>query len=224
LTYVSGSPVPPTGGNLYFDVFIQYLDPVPIDYDAWLAIAYEGGTPQTAVLRSFTNFQPGWAINRPGMYYPIPGGYAAGNYTFSARVGYEPDVVWAEDSFPFTKLGASDGMAFIPFAVDGAPNPFDVIDKGEEHAKLPHDSAIVNAYPNPFNPTTTLSYSLDAAGPVKLSIYDIQGRLLTTLVDGFRNTGIHEVTFGAEGLSSGIYFARIETGNRSVMQKLMLVK
>jgi len=59
---------------------------------------------------------------------------------------------------------------------------------------------------------------------VKLSIYDIQGRLLATLVDGFRNAGIHEVTFGASDLSSGIYFAQIEAGNRSAIQKLMLVK
>ncbi|TKJ40734.1 hypothetical protein CEE37_07155 [candidate division LCP-89 bacterium B3_LCP] len=57
-----------------------------------------------------------------------------------------------------------------------------------------------------------------------MSIYDIQGRLLTTLVDSFRDAGAHEITFNASNLPSGIYFARMETGGYSAVQKLVLMK
>ncbi|MBU0518793.1 T9SS type A sorting domain-containing protein [bacterium] len=224
LTYLSGSPVPPEGGNLYYDLYVENADPNALDFDAWLATEYEGGSPTTLVMRAFFNYQPGWTINRPGMFYPVPGSWAAGNYMFYGRVGVCPTEVWDESGFPFEKLGVSDGVGFIPYPVEGAPNPFDNIIKSDGIVIHPETHALLSAYPNPFNPTTTLSFNLDAAGQVKLSIYDIQGRLLTTLVDGFRNTGIHEVTFGADNLSSGIYFAQIETGDRNVMQKLMLVK
>ncbi len=67
-------------------------------------------------------------------------------------------------------------------------------------------------------------YTLPSAAPVTLSIYNIQGRLLTTLVDGHLDAGIHEVLFDASGLASGIYLARIEAGSRSAVQKLILLK
>ncbi|MFH1736122.1 MAG: T9SS type A sorting domain-containing protein, partial [bacterium] len=224
LTYVSGSPVPPSGGNVYYDLFVEYLGQDPIDYDAWIDIEYEGGEPFTVALRSFANYQPGWTINRPGMFFPVPNAYAAGNYEIFVRVGDHPDSVWTADSFPFEKSGVSDGTAFIPFAVDGTPNPFDDIITLGGNISQPESHALFTAYPNPFNPSTTITFNLDAAAHTRLSIYDIQGRLLTTLVDGFRDAGIHEATFGATNFASGIYFARIEAGNRSVMQKLILVK
>ncbi|MBU0519246.1 immune inhibitor A, partial [bacterium] len=73
LTYVSGSPVPAGGGNLIFDVYVLNDSGQSQDYDAWLATEYEGGAPTTLVMRSFVNYQAGWAINRPGMFYPVPG-------------------------------------------------------------------------------------------------------------------------------------------------------
>jgi len=64
--------VPRNGGNLTFDLYVANLETTPVDYDAWLEIAFEGARPPTVVLRSFTNFQPGWTVNRPGMWYPFP--------------------------------------------------------------------------------------------------------------------------------------------------------
>ncbi len=81
-----------------------------------------------------------------------------------------------------------------------------------------------DAYPNPFNPTTTLSYSLPASAQVQLTVYDIQGREVDRLVDGFRTTGSHQVTFDAKGLTSGVYFARLEAGEFGQTRKILLVK
>ena len=63
--------------------------------------------------------------------------------------------------------------------------------------------------PNPFNPTTAISYELRAASFVTLKIYNIYGKLVTTLVNGLREAGMHQVTFDGSGLPSGLYFYRL---------------
>jgi len=79
-------------------------------------------------------------------------------------------------------------------------------------------------HPNPFNPETVASYELRAASRVSLRVYDTAGREVATLVDGWRNVGVHEVTFDAAGLPSGIYFAKLQAGDFSGVQKLVLLK
>jgi len=159
------------------------------------------------------------------MFFPIPGTYAAGNYTFTGKVGYNPppQVVWDESGFPFEKLGSDHVAGFIPFAVDGAPNPFDEIVEGVT-GLAPTGFALLEASPNPFNPTTVLSYQLPVASLVCLSVYDISGRLVAELVDGWRDAGVHEAVFDASHLASGLYFYRIEAGDFSSVRKMVLMK
>ncbi|MBU1650835.1 T9SS type A sorting domain-containing protein, partial [bacterium] len=226
LTYVSGSPVPAGGCNLNFDVFVEHFETVPISFDAWLESAYEGGDPTTLVLRAFSNYQPGWTINRPGMFYPVPGAWAAGNYTFTGKVGNHPDDAWDESGFPFEKLGVADAT-FKPFPVDGAPNPF--ADEVEDIVLVTPTSFTMSTYPNPFNPTTTLSFTLPADQRVSLSVFDISGRQVAQLVDGYRSAGSHEVTFDASHLASGMYIYILEvsgsgTTQTTVAGKMMLLK
>jgi len=223
LTYVSGSPVPVGGGQLFFDIWVQYNGTTPINYDAWLAVEYEGGPPTTLVLRVLNNYQPGWVINRPNTMYPVPGAWAAGNYVHFARVGDEPNTVWAEDSFPWVKSGASDGSFFQPYPVAGVENPFDYIDKSGA-ANLPTEYALHGAYPNPFNPTTNINFDLPVSGQVKLAVYDLQGRLVQTLVDGQRSAGAHTVTFNASNLASGVYIYAITAGDFQASGKVVLMK
>ena len=208
LTYVFGSPVPASGGDLIFDVFVESQEPSPVNFDGWLEIAYEGGTPTTVANRYFADFQPGWTINRPDMFYPIPAIYAAGSYTFAGKIGEHPDLAWDANSFPFVKEGADNMAGFVPFPVDGAPNPFDEIDKGDTGV-TPIEYALLGAYPNPFNPSTAINYQLAANSFVELSVYDIQGRLVAELVKGWRDAGQHEVTFDGSGLASGIYLYKL---------------
>ncbi|MFH1735299.1 MAG: T9SS type A sorting domain-containing protein [bacterium] len=222
MTYVSGSPVPLTGGQLIFDIYVLNDSGEPQNYDAWLASEFEGGNPTTLVMRSFTNFQSGWAINRPGMFYPVSGAWAAGNYEFFARCGDEPGIVWQEDSFPFTKSGLSDGRDFVPFPVAGAPNPFDRIDEGA--STTPSEFLVTGAYPNPFNPMTTISFGLPSASLVKLEVYDLQGRTVATLMNGWREAGSHEAIFHAAELSSGVYLYHLQAGEHRSIGKMMLMK
>lgn len=79
-------------------------------------------------------------------------------------------------------------------------------------------------YPNPFNPTTTISFTLQESSYVKLTVYDRLGREVKTLVDENRNAGTHTTEFNASGLPSGIYFYRIKTDSRTEVRKMILAK
>ena len=84
--------------------------------------------------------------------------------------------------------------------------------------------ALERNYPNPFNPTTTIEYSLGLAGPTKLMIYDVLGRELVKLVDEYRPAGTHKVVWNASSMPSGVYFYRLESSNFVRTQKMILMK
>jgi len=79
-------------------------------------------------------------------------------------------------------------------------------------------------YPNPFNPTTILSFQLARSSHTTLKIYDVYGREVSVLVDGMRSAGMYKEQFHAQGLASGVYFARLQTTTQSQTIKIMLMK
>lgn len=98
----------------------------------------------------------------------------------------------------------------------------------EEVSSMPNDFILAAAYPNPFNPTTNISYKLPEAGEVKLVIYDMMGQEVSTLVNEFQQSGSYMVTWNAanagRNLASGTYIARIQSGNLVKSIKLLLLK
>jgi len=88
----------------------------------------------------------------------------------------------------------------------------------------PNTFYLISAYPNPFNPTTTIEYTLEKYSNVKIVIYDIIGNLVTTLINGEMNPGTHKILFNANNLPSGIYFSQIQTNNVIKTIKLLLTK
>jgi hypothetical protein len=89
---------------------------------------------------------------------------------------------------------------------------------------LPQESRLEQNFPNPFNAITTLSYKLQAASYVKLSVYDVTGRLVETLANGWREAGSHELTFDGSHLPSGVYVYCIQAGSWTASTKMVLVK
>jgi hypothetical protein len=79
-------------------------------------------------------------------------------------------------------------------------------------------------YPNPFNPSTTIKYSIPATMNVLLSVYNLLGQEVKTIVDSRQNAGVHEVKFKAGNLSSGIYIYKIRAGQFSDVKKFVLLK
>jgi len=77
----------------------------------------------------------------------------------------------------------------------------------------------LSACPNPFNPTTALSYQLSAAGHVSLRVYDTAGRLVAELANGWQDAGTHEATFDASHLAAGIYIYRLTAGSANAQAR-----
>jgi hypothetical protein len=78
--------------------------------------------------------------------------------------------------------------------------------------------------PNPFNPATTITFSLPFSGMVRLSVYNMLGQEVTRLVDSYLPAGVHNVVFNGAGLSSGVYFYRIDSGNFSSTRKMLFIQ
>ena len=93
-----------------------------------------------------------------------------------------------------------------------------------EDPDLPTRFTLETNYPNPFNPTTTIPFSITETGHVRLAVYDMQGRVVRVLIDRVIQPGRQEVTFDAAGLPSGTYFYRIETAGLRQTHKMMLLK
>ncbi|MGE5680952.1 MAG: T9SS type A sorting domain-containing protein [Bacillota bacterium] len=85
-------------------------------------------------------------------------------------------------------------------------------------------SYTLSAYPNPFNPVTTLEFNIPAAGKVELKVYDVLGKEVATLVNEERKAGNYKVQFNASSLPSGIYLCRMSAGKYSVTKKVALLK
>jgi hypothetical protein len=86
------------------------------------------------------------------------------------------------------------------------------------------DYTLSQNFPNPFNPTTTISYALPQDGMVTLKIYDALGREISTLVNEFKQTGRYTASFDASKLSSGVYIYKLTSGKYTATKKMMLVK
>jgi hypothetical protein len=93
----------------------------------------------------------------------------------------------------------------------------------------PEDFVLYQNYPNPFNPSTKIKYSIPSVGTslmkfVQLKVYDALGNEVATLVDGLKSAGEYEVTFSANGLTSGIYFYKLNAGSFSETKKMILLR
>jgi len=94
----------------------------------------------------------------------------------------------------------------------------------ERPVELPRTWALAQNFPNPFNPTTEIRYSVPLAGPVRLAVYNVLGQEVATLVDEVQAAGTYAVRFDATRLASGLYLYRISTGSFTDVKKMMLLK
>lgn len=88
----------------------------------------------------------------------------------------------------------------------------------------PDAIALHGAYPNPFNPSTLVRFTLDAGRQTRLAVYDVLGREIAVLVDGQMSAGEHRATFDASNLTSGVYIVRLEAGGTSMTRRITLLK
>ncbi len=117
------------------------------------------------------------------------------------------------------KTGATDGMSI------GDPYWFNGITSVKQQPLgVPVKFDLSNNYPNPFNPTTEIQYSIPKSGIVTLKVYNLLGQEVMTLVNQQQTTGSYKVNFNASNLASGIYMYRLQSGNFTITKKMTLLK
>gem|GEM_PF-6481557 len=113
----------------------------------------------------------------------------------------------------------------VEFAVgDASLYGASLFDQSPNVAQKPDDFALEQNYPNPFNATTTIRYALPEDAMVHLTIYDIRGNVVDELVSGNQSAGYQSVVWKAAGAASGIYYYRLQAGDRTFIRRLVLLK
>jgi hypothetical protein len=184
-----------------------------------------------------------------GDEYPYSeSGHAAGPSdewkVYLVRTDADGTMLW-EGIYPTWSIG-NNGGEYIALTTDGGyivfvdtdtqtppdPNNFGFLKLGPdpvsglnfEQEILPNKFGLNKVYPNPFNPTTKIEYSIAKAGNVVLKTYNILGNEIVTLVDEFQVPGIYQIEFNAKYLSSGIYITKLYQGADSDSRKLIVIK
>lgn len=215
---------------------------------AWAGNIYQG-TLGLAIPSGMTNANPNLVLNADGYYALSPSGPAID----AASANYPAILDIAEvDDDPFVMRDISGrarpanvtakDVGCTEYAAAGAATnrPLKVSDVGpsylggpatnvdaspeKESQGVPSGHLLREAYPNPFNPTTTISYQIPAAAHLSLKIFDQLGAEVTTLVDGMQPAGRHRVQWTAARNPTGAYFCRLQMNTAVETIRLMLVK
>ena len=115
----------------------------------------------------------------------------------------------------------------MPLENFGSPNEENCNYDGSleiEDFNIPVDYSFTAAYPNPFNPVTTLNYALPVSGKLNILVFDMQGREIAVLSDGIKQAGNYSLVWDASGLPSGLYFITLQAQGFNATQKVTLIK
>jgi hypothetical protein len=213
--------VPAQGGSFSFNVSIQRVVGPVAPYTVWARLKNPNGTYTAPTLGPVTiNTPVGLTVTRT-RNQNVPNTWAAGLYTY---LGY------ANNSFAYPAIDSSSFTWTKTAAAGNGPTVWDAVCSGDLFpgersvtASIPSGLEL-GISPNPFNPTTTISFTLPEASRVTLNVYDVSGRQVAQLVDGLRDAGQHSVTFDGSALASGVYLYRLTAGANSFTGKLMLLK
>ena len=211
--------VPANGGSVNFNIAIGNNEAATVGFSIWTTATLPSGAEFGPMINIAVNLPGGALVDRDRIQL-VPAGAPVGAYVYNAYVGVYPNNIMDEDHFDFSKSAAFDGGIEVT-SWDNWGIAFDEI---LETATPVQDHILLSAYPNPFNPTTTISFTLGENGYSSLAVYNIQGKLVETLSEGILQAGVHERVFNAQDLTSGVYFVRLEAGGQVQTVKMVLVK
>jgi hypothetical protein len=155
---------------------------------------------------------------------------------FDMITGFDPleaPAEWTEFRFDLSEFDndsvyvvihcvSDDRFVFMvdDFQVTGVDDPVSI----ERISELPSGAVLYQNYPNPFNPATNIRYYLDEPADVSLKVFDLAGREIAVLAAGRHAKGYHTAVFDAAGIASGVYLYRMDTGNKVLTRKLLLIR
>jgi len=136
----------------------------------------------------------------------------------------------ADGSGNFMWTGNTTGPNVTAVAIDTAGNTsqfssaFVTSVEESEHVQIPGKYGLFQNYPNPFNPTTAIGYRLSAVSDVELSIYNVLGQKVATIVSTRQEAGIHQIEWDATEFASGVYYYKIQAGEFVDVRKMVLIR
>ncbi|HEX03872.1 MAG TPA: T9SS type A sorting domain-containing protein, partial [Bacteroidetes bacterium] len=220
----------PQGGWLEYGFEMMVNINQPADGYIWTMATLPNGQSFGPLFNVQFTFAPGMSITVDGIQQHIISYAPLGTYEWIVNAGPNLLTPVSSDSFPFTVVAGnatsdqnvdewtSMGQERIVIAA-GA----DALTSGNK--LLPQEFSMSEAYPNPFNSTTTLSVTLPHAAELNIRVFNIAGQQIAELADGTFGSGNHKITFDAAGLGSGLYFVRATVSEQpSQVQKVMLVR
>jgi hypothetical protein len=208
-----------TGGSFQYTISATNTGTATTAFDLWIMVTMPTGSNIGPLLNvQGLEFAPAQTVTKTKSQ-SVPGTAPAGIYTYKAYVGEYQIAVWDSASFTFTKTGLDNsggGEWSVGLWEDNQQSMLD--------SQQPTEYSLNSAYPNPFNPTTEISYSLPEAGKVTLAVYNTLGRQVAVLEDGFKSAGNYSVKFDGRELTSGIYYYTIKMNGFAQTKKMLLIK
>jgi uncharacterized repeat protein (TIGR01451 family) len=212
--------IPATGGSFQYNISLANVGTTTANFAVWITATLPTGTTYGPIINAPLTLSPGATIARLKTQ-SIPASAPAGLYSYNAYVGIYPNTVWDEEHFNFTKVGMDNNGRYYSWDCgDGNMQGAN----SEMETRKGNCINRMSANPNPFNPNSVISFEMRDASYVNLTVFDISGRLVAELVDGWREAGVYNANFSGEEMPSGVYLARLAVGQEVQTQKLLLVK
>ncbi|MBD3168427.1 MAG: T9SS type A sorting domain-containing protein, partial [candidate division Zixibacteria bacterium] len=187
--------------------------------DVWIMLDVPG-IGEYGPVQQFNNItlQPFQQLIAWSVAQYVPAFAPNGIYDYLGYCGDYPSIVVDTAQFSFTVYGGTLGS---PDENDWKLAGW--FDEGQP-AELPSEFKLHGNVPNPFNAQTRIQFELPDASEVNLSVYNLGGQKVATLVDGYREAGVHNIKWDASSYSSGIYFYKLSAGDKVVTRKMSLLK
>jgi hypothetical protein len=205
-------------------IAVRYGVALPIQLSSLTAAVVDGGHVRVAWTtlseRNNYGFEVQKAAAEPANFQTVPNSFVPGSgTTLESR------------SYAFVDPSAPAGVTYYRLKqidVDGSTHYSDPVRldgvTGITAVQLPESYTLHQAYPNPFNPSTRIRFALPVSGAVRIRLFNQIGQEVRELVNGFRVAGSYEITLDADGLPSGVYYYRMESGPFVDAKKVVLLR
>ena len=207
-----------------YNIAFDQQSPGYFTHGEQIDVSFEYATSDAGGIRIFSRpftegaLTPNYAAQGSGLY-PMGAGAGSGFFTISSNPA-------AIDHVRFALTNADQSATYLEYF---EPVDYHFIDRptsvaNEDDFNLPTAYGLDQNFPNPFNPRTTIPYAVPETGQVELTVYDLLGRRVKTLVNEVKSPGRYEISFEADNLPSGMYMYALETSNTRLTKSLVLLK
>jgi len=214
----------PGGGDVTYSAsLVNNTGSTFADMTYWNMVILPNGNEYGPTYTRVFSLMPYQNINVPLFSQEVPNYAPMGTYTFIGNIGYMPNIT-VSDEFTFYKSGVAGqgGMDASDWTVSGNWPSDELV---ATQTELPTEFNVGRAYPNPFNPSTSLTVNLPQTAELNVAVFNIAGQQVATLANSTMNAGRHNFIFDATKMSSGRYFIRARVPSElDEIQKVTLMK